>query len=110
MIATTSPPGQRAGDGPEDIDRLLGAFFRGEVPNPWPPLAAPVKTPAFQVGSRLWVGRVTLAASVAALVAGVSLLSGRLPGPAPTGTLDNGSATVPHDLRPGVTQPSHRQP
>jgi hypothetical protein len=111
MIANTSPTGQQGGDGPEDIDRLLGTFFRGEVPNPWPPLAAPVTTtPVSKLSSSsLSAGRMVLAASIAALFIGGWFVSGRLPGPAPTGSLDNGAATVPHDLRPGGTQPSHRQ-
>jgi hypothetical protein len=109
MIANASPPNQRAGDGPEDIDRLLGTFFRSEVPNPWPQLAVPVKTLRFPVASRsLSSGRMALAASVAALLAGGWFLSGRLPGPVPSaGSLDNGSATVPSELR---TAPVHGAP
>jgi hypothetical protein len=110
MIANASLPNQQADDGPDDLDRLLGEFFRNEVPSPWPPLAAPVKTPVSRVGfGSWWTGRMALAASVAALLVGGWLLSGRLPGPVPTGSLDNGSATVPSVLRNGGVQPSHRQ-
>jgi hypothetical protein len=107
MTASTSPPNQRAGDGPEDIDRLLGAFFRAQAPNPWPQLAAPIKTPRAPAGSMtLSGGRMALAASVAALLAGGWLLSGRLPNLAPSaGTPDNGAATLPRDMR---TQPTPR--
>jgi hypothetical protein len=101
MIATSSPPSQQAGDGPDDIDRMLGKFFRSEVPAPWPPLSVPVKMPARQYSSgTLSTGRMALAASVAALLAGGWFVSGRLSGPMPaTGSLENGAATVPANLR-----------
>jgi hypothetical protein len=106
MIATTSSSNQRAGDGPNDIDRVLGEFFRSEVPNPWPSLAAPVKAPTSRVeSSSLSAGRMALAASIAALLASGWFLSGRLPSPAPSaGSPDSGSATVPRGLRTGGTQ------
>ncbi len=110
MNATTSPPNQRASDGPDDLDHLLGRFFRGEVPSPWPTLAAPVKSPISNSGSSsLSAGRMALAASVAALLAGGWFLSGRLPSDAPAGSLDNSSATVPHGLRIHGTQPANPQ-
>ncbi|HEY1379622.1 MAG TPA: hypothetical protein VGF55_22655 [Gemmataceae bacterium] len=100
MNATTSP----ISDGPDDLDRRLGAFFHGEVPTPWPTLKAPVTTPVQVRGGTLTAGRLALAASVAALLAGGWLL-GRLPGPPAAGSLDNGTATVPMDLRPGDSHP-----
>jgi hypothetical protein len=107
MTATTTPPQQRPGDGPEDIDRLLGAFFRSEVPKPWPSLSAPTVTPARAwKRSTLRTGRLALAASVAVLLASGWLLSGRMPSvPVDAGSLDSGKAGVPHELRPGRTPP-----
>jgi hypothetical protein len=102
MNATTPP----TGGSPDDLDRRLGAFFRGEVPTPWPTLRAPVRTPAPVRGTgTLPAGRLALAASVAVLLVGGWLLSGRLPGPPTAGSLDNGTATVPMDLRPGDNHP-----
>jgi hypothetical protein len=105
MIATTSPTNRR---GPDDLDDLLGRFFRGEVPTPWPETPAPVITPAVshRPAARS-AGRVALAASVAALLAGGWFLSGRLPAPAPSaGSLESGGAVVPSTLRNGAL-PSH---
>ncbi len=106
MTPTTPPSHHAAGDGPDDLDRRLRAFFRREVPSPWPTLIAPAgPTPAR--GSRsLTAGRMALAASITALLAGGWLLSGRLPGRQPSaGSLETGTATVPMDLRPGDSHP-----
>jgi hypothetical protein len=116
MTASTSPTNLPPGDGAEEIDRLLGAFFRAEVPSPWPEMKAPVATPARDRdrGRRpLRADRLALAASVAALLAGGWLLSGRLPSlPPDTGSMDNDKATLPQELRRGArplpTMPSNR--
>jgi hypothetical protein len=115
MTATTSPPTNRSGDGPDEIDRLLGDFFRGEVPTPWPTLRAPVASPVRpRTRESLRSGRLALAASVAALLVGGWLLGGRLPNlPPDAGSLDNSKATLPRELRPGTpppTMPSNRHP
>jgi hypothetical protein len=93
---------------PDDIDRLLADFFRGEVPDPWPTLRAPVVTPVRRKGrSPLRAGRLALAASIAALVAGGWLLSGRMPNVPPNvGSLDSGNATAPREMRSGNTPPT----
>ncbi len=72
-------PNRNAGD---DLDRSLRAFFRAEMPNPWPSLEAPLSRPSV-LSSRLapatttaWNSRYALAASVAALIFGTFLLSG----------------------------------
>lgn len=65
----------------EDLDGLLNAFFRSEMPNPWPsaPLAEdtsrllPLRMPTRK---SLFRSRLALAASVAFLLAGPWLLSG----------------------------------
>jgi hypothetical protein len=73
---------------PNDIDAVLGAFFKSQVPNPWPAFKRPpekrtlpfrpaAKTPrtGFVLGSR-----VALAASVALLMLCGWLLSGSMNG------------------------------
>jgi hypothetical protein len=104
MNVTTSPA-NRSGDGPEEIDRLLAAFYSGEIPTPWPDLRAPVVTAVHGRGAgSLSAGRMALAASVAALLAGGWYLSGRLPMAPPNPlSLDAGNAVVPSDLRPGTS-------
>ena len=90
----------------DDLDRLLTTYFRSELPHPWPELAPPVgvrpaAVEAHPGRSVLTYSRLTLAASVAALVAGGWLLSGRLPTapPGPGVSLEGGSAKVPKELR-----------
>jgi len=90
-------------DCPDDLDRVLTAYFRSEVPSPWPGLANPGTTqPAAVVRShRLSQSRLTLAASILALLLGSWLLTGQRLGPANPGvSLQEGTAKVPMDLRP----------
>ena len=70
-----------------DIDAVLGAFFKGEMPRPWPAFQPPrgrilpfrpAKPSRFARGSRL-----ALAASVLLLLLCGWLLSDKFPGPAP---------------------------
>jgi hypothetical protein len=74
-------PGDELGD-------MLRAFFREEVPAPWPELKPP-QVPAQAVVSRRWYrlgSRLALAASVGFLVLGYWLLAGAFPKtPAPAG-------------------------
>lgn len=65
MNANTSSPNDR----PDDLDRMLGDFFKAQVPKRWP--HAPAGHP--EIGTRATPrhqhqGRVTLAASVACLL------------------------------------------
>jgi hypothetical protein len=70
---------------PEDeIDRLLRAFYRAEVPHPWPAWKAPdgpqtSPAPPAPWRKSLWRSRLALAASVALLALGSLLLSGKAP-------------------------------
>ena len=102
MNTTVTPPGPRpSGDRPpDDIDRLLGDFFRAELPRPWPRLRPP---PAVAVAGRndpLPASRLVLAVSLAAVLAGGWLLGSRLTGPSgPSGSALDGSATRPPELR-----------
>jgi hypothetical protein len=87
---TTTAP--RAGHPPDDLDRLLGDFFKGQMREPWPPAPVPAEpvslaggpppvpapprpphAPAFaEHGTR---ARLTLAVSVALLLGGCWVLS-----------------------------------
>jgi hypothetical protein len=98
MNPTTSPP-PAGGLPPEDLDRLLSAFFRAELPSPWPRLKAPAALAPRGRGA-LPASRMALAASVAALLAGGWYLNAHRPAlPGLAGSLDKGTATVPKELR-----------
>lgn len=60
-----------------EIDGVLSAFFKSEMPDPWPELRLPAARP---MRNRGWVpqvrSRFALAAAVALLVAGAMLLGG----------------------------------
>jgi hypothetical protein len=92
MSFLVAPPGQRNGDTPEggDVDQLLRAFYRAEMPNPWPAFRMPAEAPPvlpFPAAPvrRTFVSRsrLALAASVALLVGGLWALSGKFGGDAP---------------------------
>jgi hypothetical protein len=66
---------------PEDVDGLLRAFFRSEMPEPWPAMPVPEETPAvlplpMPARKSLFRSRLALVASVAFLLVGPWLLSG----------------------------------
>ena len=84
MSFLVAPPSHHNGRSPDEgeVDRLLRAFYRAEMPNPWPsfeaPAAAPAVLPFPPLAARrplLTRSRLALAASVALLVAGLRLLS-----------------------------------
>ena len=68
---------------PDELDALLHAFFRSEMPDPWPQLKAPVTVPASleeKAPPSWWSrsrSRFALAASVALLMLTCWWLSGR---------------------------------
>jgi hypothetical protein len=91
---------------PDDIDRLLGDFFRGEVPQHWPAAPLPRQAAVFvRPTTSQYGGRLALAASVAALLLGGWLLSGRLPSRTQSGSMDDTKATLPTSLRGGSATP-----
>jgi hypothetical protein len=105
MSVTASTPDHRtAGDGaPDKLDRMLTDYFRSELPRPWPASprpSSPRPAVAFRAGG-LSHSRLVLAASIASLLLGGWLLTGKLssgpvgPGLAP----QDGRATVPLELR-----------
>jgi hypothetical protein len=73
------------GEGPpsDEVETLLRAYFRAEMPHPWPapplaraPVSQPLPTSAVRGSFR---SRLTLAASVAMLLAGTLAIPGRKP-------------------------------
>jgi hypothetical protein len=90
MSSTLQPPDTPPGAGrpADDVDDLLQAFFRAELPAPWPTLdphraGGPPTTgtgPSPRRRILLW-GRFTLAAAVALVVIGYWALAGRFPAP-----------------------------
>jgi hypothetical protein len=82
---------------PGDPDGLLRAFFRAELPDPWPEFRRPDRSarpaaPARPPAGRSWTAmrsRLALAATVAVLLLGTLLLSGKFhnsPAEPPLGT------------------------
>jgi hypothetical protein len=120
-------PPQPAGDDP--IDALLGAFFKGEMPDPWPAFQPPARSrtlplPARRapVVRRLVGSRVALAASVALLLLCGWLLGGKsvptaapglpaLPSPGSADRDNHYPSTAPTPAEPSApaeTRPSSR--
>jgi hypothetical protein len=95
MNFVTRPPidANGVGHAGDDLDEALFAFFRSQMPRPWPrlqpPAAAPRVRPALPApvpSRRPWFRspRFVLAASVALLIAGYALTSAALSPPAPS--------------------------
>jgi hypothetical protein len=114
----TSPGGAPPSDG--DIDTLLSAFFRAEMPDPWPSLEAPARPRVAPVPVRpsappprrrtLVRSRLALAASVALLVVGALFRAGRpdeaLPRAVEPGDVSPPSANA--DVNPRAVKPAAR--
>jgi len=96
----------RLTDEHDDLDRAFAAYFKKQVPSTWPalhyePVASPstLRTPSTQPSTGSMRSRVTLAASVAALVGlGLYISSGHRTPPA------NSSPVV---SEPGLMKDSH---
>src|SRR5438046_2941308 len=78
----TDPPTLDAGQHGrlgDDLDGLLSAFFRSEIPSPWPGSPLPEETPVIlrpaPARKSFFRSRLALAASVALLISGSWLLS-----------------------------------
>src|SRR5262249_17271457 len=74
----------RPDDAPHELDALLSAFYRSEMPEPWPALQAPIATPEVsKSATRSWWTRsrshLALAASVALLIVASWWLTARTP-------------------------------
>lgn len=117
MSLLSPPPIQRGGpQPPDDVDKILRAFFRRQMPDPWPSLEAPVlrrvvPVPAAKAARRwpLLRSRLALAASVALLAAGLLFRGEAFQGrPNPAGTdlpIGPGSASRDNGVR-GVIDPT----
>jgi hypothetical protein len=119
MKFVTRPPvnANGVGHGGDDLDEALFAFFRSEMPSPWPQLKLPNGTPpapalrparpAPAPSQRPWFRspRFALAASVALLIAGYATMSATLSPPAAPdvtrlGGSDKANAHNPKDVVP----------
>ncbi len=90
---------------PDGLDGLLRAYFRNQVPQPWPAApfpparTLPFRLPGPQSG-RLRRSRLALAASVAILTLGAFFAAGKIaPESTPGLRLKPGEATLPTELR-----------
>src|SRR5437879_4201696 len=104
MNFLSAPPEQRDDHSPDgsEVDRLLRAFYRSEIPDPWPRFTAPTERVALlpfptHPARRPLLGRsrLALAASVALLLGGLWSLSGKFsvdPAPKPGPRTLGGSA------------------
>jgi len=94
-------PPRIAGHDAGDIDALLRRYFQRQMPRPWPAFRPPATVP-FRLARRkaaAWRSRLTLAASVAALLIGSVAFLGRSHDSAETASV-NGPQTAsrPRDL------------
>jgi hypothetical protein len=104
MNFVTRPPIEANGSGHagDDLDEALFAFFRSEMPRPWPRLRLPAGArppvrpaqPAPAPSRRPWFRspRFVLAASVALLIAGYAAMSAALTPPSPSDNTFNDPA------------------
>ena len=118
MNLISPPPVSRGGDQPpEDVDRRLRAFFKAQMPDPWPSLEAPApRRPAtipFVEPPRrggLFRSRLALAASVALLATGLFALAeafqGRPPSLAGPVIHGPGATNLGPDGKPAIPSPS----
>jgi len=97
----------------DELDALLGAFFKAEKPDPWPAFQAPQSRPQLlpfrpaSAPARSWqvlATRAALAASVTLLLLGSWLLPGSLPTPRNGGTIPTeGEGTAGRNILPHGT-------
>lgn len=88
----------------KSIDERLSAYFKSEVPKPWPTAprmpADPITVAPTFLNSRPWQSRAALTASLLALLVGGWVLSGRLSRmPDRPGNFEGTTATRPNELR-----------
>jgi hypothetical protein len=93
----------------DDVDGVLRAFFKAQVPAPWPALKALAVATETTKGWPMMRSRLALAASVAILVLGLSFLSGAFYGRANPSeqriTVDRPSASAENDPLHHAVQP-----
>jgi hypothetical protein len=92
MNVVTRTPVEANGHGGDDLEEVLIAFFRSEMPHPWPPLKLPDEAPPARLAQpapppsrRPWFRspHFALAVSVALLIGGYAVMSGALTPPVP---------------------------
>lgn len=113
MNIIARPPNETNGQGsPEPYEDLLRAFFRAEMPSPWPelkrpePQVLPFVRPQRANRFASTRSRLALAASVVILLVGSWFLSGALRnGPTENGSVVPGSSTA--HPGPGTTPPKN---
>jgi hypothetical protein len=94
----------------EETDGLLRAFYRAQMPHPWPDWKAPADRPLTTpvrpgpAPARPWRSRLALAASVALLALSTLLLHGKLSGE-PRNMTPNGSNFQATRQRPWQVAP-----
>jgi hypothetical protein len=121
-MSLLSPPSvpRRGDQPPDDVDRVLRAFFKAQMPDPWPSLEAPAPPrtlpfPAARSAARwpLMRSRLALAASVALLVVGLLFMSGAFRGSADQKAGDlvpnDTTATPKYDLVHDIYHPEHAE-
>jgi hypothetical protein len=110
MNFVTRPPIDANGHAGDELDETLSAFFRSEMPRPWPQFKVPDDRPAVRPAEpvplpsrRPWFRspRFVLAASVALLIAGYAAMSAALTPPTSANdpTLNGGGASPRGILR-----------
>ena len=84
MSLLSPPPVQRGGtQPPDDMDSFLRAFYKAQMPHPWPSLAAPSPRRTAARPAKGWPlmrSRLAVAASVGLLAVGSLLLAGAFQG------------------------------
>jgi len=102
MSFLVRPSMPQPNDRPDEIDGLLTRFFQAELPDPWPACPAPDEPAARVVPDRTtswwelpqrFASRLSLALSLAVLLAGAWLLSGSFTGPS-VPAVGSGTAAV----------------
>jgi hypothetical protein len=92
-----------------DVDGVLRAYFKAQMPAPWPALKAPVVAIEATKGWPMLRSRLALAASVALLALGLSFLSGAFHGRPNSSeqriTVDRPSASAENDPLHHAVQP-----
>jgi len=104
VVQPPVPSSEGPGDLGDDLGELLRAFYKAEMPHPWPaPPVPPVRIASKQSQSRTLRNplvrsrlALALAASVVLLIAGLLLLPGH---PGPSGFTPSESVSLPPEFR-----------
>ena len=92
----------------DDVDGVLGAFFKAQMPAPWPSMKAPPGAEKTTKGWPIMRSRLALAASVGLLALGLSSLAGAFHGrivPTESIRIESPSASADNDPLHRSVQP-----